>query len=81
MPYLEERFGSDSTVYLEAVEELDVHNKALREAKPYRTHRTILERKVDKLRKQQEKDRERLSELKEAADEIKVKIGTCNHDD
>ncbi len=77
LPYLEEHFGSDSSVYLEAVGELDVHQKALREAKPYRTHRTILERKVDKLRKQQEKDNERLAELKEAADEIKVKISTA----
>ncbi len=74
LPYLEEHFGVDSTIYQEAVDELDVHNRALREAKPYRTHRTILERKVDKLRKLQERDKERLSELQEAADEIKAKI-------
>ncbi len=74
LPYLEEQFGTDSALYQEAAEELDAHQKALREAKPYRTHRTILERKVDKLRKAREKDGERLAELKDAAEEIQAKI-------
>ncbi len=74
LPYLEETFGAESSAYLEAAAELDHHRRALRGSKPYKTHRTILERKVDKLRKQQARDRDRLAELRDAADEIQKKI-------
>ncbi len=74
LPYLEDQFGNESEEYRAAVDELYVHQKALRGAKPYKTHRTILERKLDKLRKQQDREKEHLSELKEAAEEIQSKI-------
>ncbi len=74
LPDLEETFGVDSSMYLEATAELDHHQRTLRGAKPYKTHRTILERKVEKLRKQQSRDKDRLTELHDAAEEIRVKI-------
>ncbi len=74
LPYLEDQFGAESDEYRAAVDELYVHEKTLRGEKPYKTHRTILERKVDKLRRQQEKEKDHLSELREAAEEIKSKI-------
>ncbi len=74
LPYLEDQFGLESGIYKEAHDELESHQRALREAKPYKTHRTILERRVEKLTKLQERDRERLAELNEAAEEIKTKV-------
>ncbi len=74
IPYLEEQFGPESELLKEAQSELELHSRAIRETKPYKTHRTIVERKVERLKKQQEKDRERLSELRESAEEIKGKI-------
>ncbi len=76
LPYLEETFGTDSSVYTDAVAELDHHQRTLRGAKPYKTHRTILERKVEKLRRQQGRDNDRLGELRDAAEEIQGKIAT-----
>ncbi len=76
LPYLEENFGPESELFKGAQDELEYHNKAIREAKPYKTHRTILERKVERLKRQQDKDREHLSELREAAEEIAGKITT-----
>ncbi len=74
LPYLEDAFGVDSAQYLAAQTELDAHQKAIREAKPYKTHRAILERRLDKLRRLQEKDKERLEELRDAEREIGAKI-------
>ncbi len=74
LPYLEEAFGAESDIHQEALDELERHQKALREAKPFKTHRTILERRAEKLRRLQEKDRTRLTELQEAADEIRAKV-------
>ncbi len=76
LPYLEEQCGSESAMYRDAVDELELHSRAIREAKPYKTHRTILERKVERLRRLQDRDRERLTELHDAADEIRVKLTT-----
>ncbi len=78
LPYLEETFGAESTAYLEAAAELDHHQRALRGSKPYKTHRTILERKVEKLRKQQTRDRDRLVELRDAEEEIQRKIASTS---
>ncbi len=74
LPYLEEHFGVESELYTAAQEELVLHQRALREAKPFKTHRTILERRVEKLKRLQEKDKERLGELRDAAEEIKLKV-------
>ncbi len=74
LPYLEENFGTSSEIYRDAQEELEMHQRAIRESKPYKTHRTILERRVEKLQKLQERDREKLVELNESADEIEEKI-------
>ncbi len=70
LPYLEEHFGTESEIYRNALEELEAHQRALRDAKPYRTHRTIVERRVDKLKRLQERDQAKLQELNEAAEEI-----------
>ncbi len=74
LPYLEEHFGADSDIFLDAQSELEVHQRAIRESKPYKTHRTILERRVEKLQRLQERDQSRLLELHESAEEIETKI-------
>ncbi len=74
LPYLEETYGAESSVYIDAAAELDHHQRTLRGTKPFKTHRTILERKLEKLRKQQDRDKGRLTELHDAAEEIRVKI-------
>ncbi len=74
LPYDEEHFGAESELYLDAQRELELHQRAIRESKPYKTHRTILERRVEKLRRLQERDHERLVELTEQADDIEAKI-------
>ncbi len=74
LPYLEETYGSDSTMFIDATAELEHHQRALRGAKPYKTHRTILERRVEKLQRLQGRDKDRLTELQEAAEEIRTKI-------
>ncbi len=74
LPYLEETYGTDSSLYIDAAAELDLHQKTLLGAKPYKTHRTILERKLERLRRQQDRDKGRLTELHDAAEEIRVKI-------
>ncbi len=76
LPYLEEQFGIESEVHQGAIEELEMHQRALREAKPYKTHRTILERRVEKLRRLQDRDRAKLAELQEAAEEIRSKVSS-----
>ncbi len=68
LPYLEEHFGADSEVFLDAQCELEQHQRAIRESKPYKTHRTIVERRVEKLQRLQERDHARLVELHEAAE-------------
>ncbi len=74
LPYLEEHFGAESELDLDAQHELEQHQRAIRESKPYKTHRTILERRVEKLQRLQERDHGRLVELNEAAEEIEAKI-------
>ncbi len=74
LPYLEETFGAESDIFINATAELEHHQRTLRGAKPFKTHRTILERKVEKLRKLQGRDKNRLTELQEAAEEISSKI-------
>ncbi len=74
LPYLEDSFGVESSQFLAAQAELDSHQRALREAKPYKTHRAILERRLEKLRRLQQKDRERLEEYRDAEKEIGTKI-------
>ncbi len=74
LPYLEETYGTDSDIFVNATTELEHHQRAQREAKPFKTHRTIMERKVGKLQRLQARDKERLTELHEAAEEIRIKI-------
>ncbi len=76
LPHLEDQYGVESELHKDAQDELEHHGRALRESKPFKTHRTILERKVERLQRQQSRDRERLTELNEAADEIRLKITT-----
>ncbi len=79
LPYLEEHFGADSELYLDAQHELEQHQRAIRESKPYKTHRTILERRVEKLRRLQERDHDRLAELSASADDIEAKIESTSN--
>ncbi len=62
LPYLEKQFGKDSKEYTEAADKLERLRRAQRDAKPYKTHRAQLERRLEKLRRQQEADKHKLEE-------------------
>ncbi len=62
LPYLESRYGKEAEPYLAAVAELEALQKASREAKPYKTHRAHLERRVEKLQRQQDADKKKEEE-------------------
>ncbi len=74
LPDREEHFGVGSEIFIDAQNELEVHQRAIRESKPYKTHRTILERRVEKLQRLQERDHGRLVELHDSAEELEAKI-------
>ncbi len=63
MPYFVLQYGEDSVQVEGAKSEIEELQRALREAKPYKTHRGQLERKLDRLQKQQQRAREEEDEL------------------
>ncbi len=63
MPYFVLQYGEDSAQVEGAKSEIEELQRALREAKPYKTHRGQLERKLDRLQKQQQRAREEEDEL------------------
>ncbi len=81
LPYLEKQYGKESKEYLQAAGELERLRRAQRDAKPYKTHRAQLERRLEKLRKQRETDKQRLEEtnntitsLQKKSEELKSDI-------
>ncbi len=65
LPYLEKQYGKEAPEYQQAVEQLEKLRRAQRDAKPYKTHRAQLERRLERLRKQQDSDKQRLEETQE----------------
>ncbi len=58
LPYLALQFGDDSDQVLRAKAEIDDLQRASREAKPYKTHRGQLERRLERLQRQQARARD-----------------------
>ncbi len=63
IPYLVLRFGEGSEQVEKARGEVEELLRAVREAKPYKTHRGQLERRLERLRRQQERAREEEDEM------------------
>ncbi len=63
IPYLIIQYGEGSEQVAEAKTSIDNLLRAAREAKPYKTHRGQLERRLERLRKQQDKGREEEDDL------------------
>ncbi len=74
LPYLENRYGKDAEPYLAAVSELESLQKASREAKPYKTHRAQLERRVEKLQRQQESDKKKEEEAEQQIEALQSSL-------
>ncbi len=74
LPYLVSKHGEESPEARETREEIDAIQKASREAKPFKAHRDQLERRREKLRKQQSRDEEELARIKAERDELQDKI-------
>ncbi len=63
LPYLILQFGDDSDQVGRARAEIEDLQRASRDAKPYKTHRGQLERRLERLKRQQEKAREEEDEI------------------
>ncbi len=74
LPYLASRHGEESAETRAAKEEIDAIQKASRDAKPFRAHRDLLERRREKLKKQQSRDEEELARITAERDELQNKI-------
>ncbi len=75
LPYLEQRFGAESSEFAQAKGEIEALQRASREAKPYRTHRAQLERRKARLEAQQERDGEEVEKLQEQIDAAQERMG------
>ncbi len=75
LPYLEQRFGSESEEVANAKAEVEALQRASREAKPYRTHRGQLERRKARLEAQQERDGEEKEKLEGEIEEANERLG------
>ncbi len=63
LAYLELQYGADSPELNKAKGDIETLQRASRESKPYKTHRAQLEKKKDRLQKQQAKASEEADEL------------------
>ncbi len=63
LPYLALHFGEESDQVRKAKSEIDGLQRASREAKPYKTHRGQLERRLERLQRQQARAREEEDEI------------------
>ncbi len=78
IPYLVQRFGEGSGEVDKAKADLAAHERALREAKPYKTHRAQLERRKGRLERQQEKGKEEADELLNEIERLQARLNSTN---
>ncbi len=74
LPYLASRHGEEAAETRAAKEEIDAIQRASRDAKPFRAHRDLLERRREKLKRQQSREEEELARLTTERDELQNKI-------
>ncbi len=76
IPYLILQFGEGSPPVEKARSEVEELLRAAREAKPYKTHRGQLERRLDRLRKQQAKAKEEEDELLQEVEATQARLNS-----
>ncbi len=74
LPYIIGKFGETSKEVAEVRAEISAVEKASRDAKPFKTHRSMLERRRDKLRARIKKDEEEAEQAEAECSELKKKI-------
>ncbi len=74
LPYLEARYGKESDEYLRANSELEVLQRASRDSKPYKTHRAYLERRLEKLQRQQEGDKGKVDDAEQQIEALQANL-------
>ncbi len=78
MPYLLSRFGDGSEEVERARTEMAALEKASRDAKPYRTHRALLERRKLRLERQQERGKEEAEDLLNQVEKLQARLNEVN---
>ncbi len=81
IPYLELQFGEESDQVTRAKQDIEDLQRASRDAKPYKTHRGQLERRLERLQRQQERAKEEEDEALievERAQERLTKLRNAN---
>ncbi len=74
IPYLILQFGDESEQVCRAKGEIEDLQRASRDAKPYKTHRGQLERRLERLQRQQEKAREEEDEILIEVERVQDKL-------
>ncbi len=75
LPYLESHYGKEADEYVRATVELEVLQRAARDSKPYKTHRAQLERRIERLQKQQEADKEKAQDTEQQIETLRNTLG------
>ncbi len=75
MPYLESHYGKESEEYARASTELETLQRASRDSKPYKTHRAYLERRLEKLRRQQDTDKAKADDTEKQIEILQNTLG------
>ncbi len=73
LAYLVSKFGEDSDQASSAREEIAAIQRASRDAKPFKAHRSLLERKRERLREKQSRDETEISKIANDIDELEAK--------
>ncbi len=76
LAYAIARHGEESDQAQEHRDEISALQKACREAKPFKSHRNLLERRRDELRRKQERDEANITSTKEEIAELQEKLST-----
>ncbi len=74
LPYLVGKFGEASSEAASVRDEIAALERASRDAKPFKTHRAMLERRRDKLRARIKRDEEELEKAEKEREELQEKI-------
>ncbi len=74
LAYLASKYGEDSEELLEAKRELAALERASREAKPYKTHRAQLEKRMERLTRQRDRAQEESEDLQRQIDDLQTRL-------
>ncbi len=74
LPYYIAKYGDDAEETEEVRDEIASLERASRDAKPFKTHRGLLERKRERLRAKQERDEGEVERIKSEQEELRTKL-------